>query len=183
MELGKRLKNREETAFREVVDTYGDELKRGSFLMVRDRLLAEEIVQDTFVQAFRKIEQLDDASKLKSWLTSIAFNRCRSELRKKKLKFFSVDDYEESFENIHYQGPESSLLEENRHQMLSEAIMELKQKHREVIILFYYQEYSIEEIVHILKGKPSTIKSRLHRGRQKLQEKLEERGDFHEFEL
>ncbi|WP_079477094.1 RNA polymerase sigma factor [Halobacillus salinus] len=182
MELAQRLKNREETAFAEVVDTYGDELKRGCLLMVRDRLLAEEIVQDTFVQAFRKIEQLEDGSKLKSWLTSIAFNKCRSELRKQKWKLFSFDEYEHHFENVHYDDPESSIEAYSRRHTLSRALMGLKQKYREVLILFYYQEYSIEEIVHILDAKTSTIKSRLHRGRQEMQKKLEEGGDFHEFE-
>ena len=69
MDLIARLKRKEEDALIEIMDMYGDYLLRMAFLLVKVHQRAEEAVQDTFITAFHKIEQLDQGKLLKSWLT------------------------------------------------------------------------------------------------------------------
>ncbi|WP_226038159.1 RNA polymerase sigma factor [Aquibacillus saliphilus] len=173
MDIIDRLKAQEESALIEIMDQYGSYLMRTIYLTISDEQLAEEIVQDTFVKAYKKIDQLQEKDKLKSWLTTIAINRCRSTLRKKKLKLISIDESNKQFENNQELTPEEHVLSLLKFKNLSEAIIQLDYKYREVVALHYFSEYSIKEIAAITKSKENTIKSRLSRARGKLYELLE----------
>ncbi|MRH43635.1 sigma-70 family RNA polymerase sigma factor [Aquibacillus halophilus] len=173
MDIIDRLKAQEESALIEIMDQYGSYLKRTAYLTLKDNQLAEEIVQDTFIKAFQKIDQLQEKQKLKSWLTTIAVNLCRSTLRKKKLQLLSIEEDYKQFESEPDQTPEEQMLKLLRFTNLSEAIMSLDYKYREVITLHYFNEYSINEIADITSSKENTIKSRLLRARQQLHELLE----------
>ncbi|MFD2045093.1 RNA polymerase sigma factor [Ornithinibacillus salinisoli] len=180
MHLVNRLIEREESALIELMNEYGDYLLRTAYLLVKDHQIAEEAVQDTFMTAFDKINQLDDPSKLKSWLTSIAVNRCRTQMRKWNWKniFLNLEIVEKVKEDNSVQSPEDDLLVEVWNQNLSNAIQKLDYKYREVITLFYFSEFKIHEIANQTNTKESTIKSRLKRGRILLKEILMEGEDF-----
>ncbi len=172
-----RLREKDEEALRTIMDQYGDALLRTSYLLLKDRHAAEEAVQDTFITAFNKIEQLQDPSKLKGWLTQIAINRCRMKQRTwdwKHLLPFARIEYE-----LHEQKdmlPEDHLLKEWRNHRLSEAVHELNYIYRETIILFYYNEMSIQEIARSIRINENTVKARLARGRMQLRGILEKGG-------
>ena len=157
---------------------YGDYLTRTAYLLLKDQQLAEEAVQDTFITAFEKINQLADPEKLRSWLTSVLINRCRSYQRKRSWKyaFLPLSLIEPFKGDERFESPEDQLLNLLKHQELSSAIHELDYKYREVIILFYFNEMKIHEISHYLKANENTIKSRLTRGRLQLKQILQ-RGE------
>ncbi|MFD1337141.1 RNA polymerase sigma factor [Oceanobacillus iheyensis] len=171
-----RLKQREEDALIEVMNTYGDYLLRTAFLLVKDHQVAEEAVQDTFITAFEKIHQLEDAGKLKSWLTTIIINRCRSHMRKNSWKnllpTIDFNLFQLFKENTSSDNPEDFLLQWEGNQQLSASIQQLDYKYREVITLFYYNEMKITEIALHTHTNENTVKSKLKRARTLLKDIL-----------
>lgn len=182
--LVERLKEKEEHALIELMDEFGDYLLRTAYLLLKDYQLAEEVVQDTFITAFEKVEQLNDPKKLKSWLTTMTINRCRSQQRKWGFKnIFPAIEAVGRSKTDHRLGPEEELLEKTFNQNVSDAIHKLDYTYREVITLFYYNELKISEIALYTKTKENTVKSRLQRGRimlkdimQKGESAVEENG-------
>ena len=175
MQLVNRLIRKEEQALQQLMDVYGNYLMRTAFLLVKDHQLAEELVQDTFIIACDKISQLHDETKLRSWLTSIVLNQCRSKMRKWSWKHIflrhQTDDWEQEIDKMG--NPEEQLLQEFGNQQLSQAIQQLEYVYREAIILYYYNELKITEIARHVNENENTIKSRLVRGRRQLRIMLE----------
>ncbi|MYL33837.1 sigma-70 family RNA polymerase sigma factor [Pontibacillus yanchengensis] len=170
-----RLRQRDEEALQYIMNRYGNELIRSAYLMVKDQQLAEEIVQDGFVKVFDKIHQLQDESKLKSWLMTIVLNQCRSKIRTKRFRFpfLPFDPSERDVEAGEDDSPEELVVQMQKSESLVEHIHNLDHHYREVIILFYYHDYSLEKMVEITNVKKSTIKSRLRRARMQLRDRLE----------
>ncbi|HEY4600694.1 MAG TPA: sigma-70 family RNA polymerase sigma factor [Cerasibacillus sp.] len=167
MHLVDRLKEKDEHALIEVMNTYGDYLLRTAYLLVKDHHTAEEAVQDTFITAFEKIHQLEDEQKLKSWLTTIVINRCRAQMRKWSWKniFTTYDVFERIKENEPAQSPEDFILKMAQNEKISDAILQLDYKYREVITLFYFNDMKIKEIARHIQSYENTVKSRLKRAR------------------
>lgn len=160
---------------------FGDTLVRTAYLLLKDQQAAEEVVQDTFITAFHKIDQLKDPTKIKSWLVQITINGCRSKQRKWSWKHLipSMNTEREIDESSSF-DPERHLLQSDRINQLSQAIHQLDYKYREVITLYYFHGYSIQEIVNQMNVKGNTIKTRLARGRAHLKLILEKGGHDHE---
>ncbi len=179
MHLVERLKNKEESALKELMNFYGDYLLRTAYLLVKDNHLAEEIVQDSFITAYQKIHQLDEEEKLKSWLTSITVNRCKMQMRKWSFKriLLNFEFAERVTEDEVTDGPEAQLLLDFQNQSLSESIQKLDYEYREVIILYYFNEMKISEIAVLLAIAESTVKTRLKRGRSYLKDIIEKGED------
>ncbi|QYR21901.1 sigma-70 family RNA polymerase sigma factor [Paenibacillus sp. sptzw28] len=152
---------------------YGDYLMRMAFLLLKDRQAAEEAVQDTFIQAFNKIGQLQDPVKLKGWLIQIAINRCRMKQRTWSWKHLFPFARMEQVEVGREPGPEEIILTEWRNERLGDAVHSLDYKYREVITLFYYNEMSVKEIAGYLQCNENTVKARLARGRLQLKRIIE----------
>lgn len=181
MVLLDRLRNKDENALIELMKLYGDYLTRTAYLLVRDRHLAEELVQDTFVIAFQKIFQLEEESKLKGWLTSIVMNLARSHMRKWSFKNISLtlDSISFTLKNAEWNEPENLLLEGLNNITLHKEIQNLSYKYKEIIVLFYYNELKTSEIAELLNMKENTVKSLLKRGRNMLKENLLKGGYEH----
>ncbi|MBD2843862.1 sigma-70 family RNA polymerase sigma factor [Paenibacillus sp. IB182496] len=157
------------------MDRYGDRLLRTAALLLGDRQAAEEAVQDTFVQAYRKIGQLQHPARLAGWLGAIVVSRCRMRRRawswNRLLPMPQVEP--DSGGAGAPPGPEALLLRAERSAELLEAIGRLGYRYREVVTLYYYQELGVEEIAHQLRTRPGTVKSRLARARTQLRHVLE----------
>ncbi|MFA9558654.1 sigma-70 family RNA polymerase sigma factor [Evansella sp. AB-rgal1] len=178
MDLVDRLRLGEEEALVQVMDNYGDLLLRTAILLVKDSFLAEEIVQDSFVIAFQKIDQLKEKEKLKSWLIIIVANGCRGKMRTwswKNIFLFKEDNEEEHL--VDEANPEDVVMIGFKNQSIHKAIHQLPYKYREVITLFYFHELSITETANVIKEKENTVKTRLARGRTLLKEILQKGGE------
>jgi len=176
LDVVRRLIAKDESALRELMMAYGDELLRTAYLLVKDRQAAEEAVMDAFVQAYAKIDQLKQPDKLRSWLLRIVANRCRMRMRTWNWRSLFPFDRVESLAEEAEPGPEELLLAQWRAERLSEAIHELDYKYREVIALYYFNELSVLEIAEQLGNNENTVKARLSRGRARLRTLLE-KGD------
>lgn len=161
------------------MNQYGNTLLRTAYLLVKDTYVAEEMVQDTFIIAFEKANQLQDPTKLKSWLTTILMNQCRARMRKWSWKNILVpfqqkqDEWQDSDDGKWDMNPEQILIRSDQNQQISQEIQMLDYKYKGVIILYYYNEWSIEEISQYIQQNKNTVKTRLARARQQLRERLD----------
>ncbi len=130
----------------------------------------EDLLQETFIQIWKSLENYKGKSSLKTYVTSIAINVAKSHLRKTYAKswlsFFGDDLPEWKSEGKQDQSDKKT--------DLHNALTKMKAKHREVVMLFSMEEYSIEEISEILEVSQGTVKSRLHYAREQLKKHLKE---------
>lgn len=152
----------------EAIALYGNALLRLCFFYLKDRMLAEDAVQDTFIKAYKSFLSFRGESSLKTWLTRIAINVCKDYLKKSKIQI--IDD-ERALMKIPCSDT-TEFVSEKENIVLE--IMKLAPKYKDVILLYYYQEFTIPEISKILKMPTGTVSTRLKRGRQKLKEHLKE---------
>lgn len=157
---------------KEVIDLYGDYLLRIAYTYVKDRRIAEEILQDVIFTYYRKREEFRGEASLKTYLTKITINRCYDHLRSWKSKGELV--FEKIFINGKSKSTEKRYIENEEKLEITNAVLSLKVKLREVILLYYYAEHTTREIAELLNTPESTIKSRLQKARTELREKLQQ---------
>lgn len=150
-----------------IMDTYGDAILRMCYIYLRDYQLAEDITQETFIRVYQHCDLFSGKSSLKTWITQIAINLCKNEMR---TKWWKNCDRAERMEPVQ-EAPYDDRL--NR-QVIAGEIARLPKKYREVILLYYYQELTIPEIAEISGERKSAIKTRLSRARAMLKPELQE---------
>lgn len=184
MDLYLHLVEKDEEALKKLMNLYGNTLLRTAYLLVKDKHTAEEAVQDTFVIAFEKIDQLREPEQIKNWLTTIVINQCRARMRKWSWKniFLTFKDKEEEWQEAHVLSPEEIVIDMDQSQSLFQAIQDLDYKYREVITLFYFNEWTVDEIALHLEQNKNTIKTRLSRARQHLKVILDKEEIYNEAE-
>ena len=134
-------------------------LYRLCFVMLRNTADAEDAVQETFIAYTTKSPVFSDKEHEKAWLLKVASNKCRDILR---------------FRNRHQLTELSELeavVQDDESSHILEALMELPEKFRLVLTLYYIDEYKVKEIAEIIKKTPSAVKMRLQKGRKLLEEK------------
>ena len=158
-------------SFEKIIDLYGESLMRLAYTYVKDRQLAEDIVQDVFIRAYEKMNDFRGDSSYQTYLYRMTVNRCHDHFRSWSFKnlFFTSKNY-----NLTQQmtSVETEVISKAIHNILGEEILSLPLKYREVIVFHYYKEYSIKEIASILGISPSTVKTRLLRAKEKLKVKM-----------
>lgn len=143
-----------------VLTNYAASLIKLAFTYVKNRADAEDIVQDVFVSLIRREDGFENKDHEKAWLMRVTMNKCKNHLNSSWIKRSAPLEEEVSF-----------YLDEEENEVL-EAVLRLPEKYRSVIHLYYYEEYSIQEIASILNKKPATIGTCLARGRKLLKSKL-----------
>ena len=165
------------SAFEEIVRRYKDQLVNFAYRFLGDLEEAEDIAQETFLRVFRKKNAYRNVAKFSTWIYTITGNLAKTELRRRKRrKLISLSSL--GFEDKDFdlkdtkKGPEESVHELIKDEFIQRAINLLPDKFREAIIFRDIQELSYEEISTIVKIPLGTVKSRVNRGRLKLQEIL-----------
>jgi len=177
--LIKKVKKGDRDAFAELVDLYKDKVYKVSYRMLGNQQEAEDVAQETFLRVYANIDSYDPSYKFSTWIYRIASNLSIDQLRKKK-QIYSLDKQVEGTEGLEWhdrlsdpgQGPEDQLLTGELQGQVQEAINSLTPKYRSIMILRYLEDLSLSEISEVLKLPVSTIKTRIHRGRETLRKKL-----------
>ena len=152
--------------FEELVAQYQEPVLRMCFLYLCDKSLAEDAVQETFIKVFRGLDGFHGKSSIKTWIMRIAVHVCYDMNHSGWFRHFDRQITPEML-------PEAAVPFEEKDENLVIAVMQLPRKLREVILLFYYQGFSIQEIMDLLGVSQSTVTGRLKRGRDKLRGFLE----------
>jgi RNA polymerase sigma-70 factor (ECF subfamily) len=183
--LVRRLRDRDERAFRELVTEYGDQIYNLLYRMTGSRDEAKDVAQEVFITVFKSIEQFRGEAKLSTWLYRVAANHCKNRIKYLSRRHDrSTTDYDEAAERVsaggaaavgagHVARPDHALEDRELEKSVQAAIAELEEDHRLVVVLRDIEELSYEEIMAITGLPEGTVKSRLHRARLALKEKLE----------
>jgi RNA polymerase sigma-70 factor (ECF subfamily) len=161
-----------------MIDTYGQDVLRVSYMYLKDRQRAEDAFQEVFLKIYQKYESFRKQSSEKTWIIRIAINVCKDYLRSswiRRVLFIDKVTAEEATPGI---DSEVIRLDENNY--LFSQILSLPHIFKEVIILYYYQEFDTIEISKILNIAEGTVRSRLHRARELLKSNIKERMDYDE---
>lgn len=143
----------------EFIDSHGDRLLRSAFLLCGNETEAQDLVQETLIQAIKSRKGFRGESALYTWLHGILLNLCRRHHRKqKRLVYDEALVLKETFEPDHGQEMDQDFCAAR----LTKAMQQLSQEHREVIILRYYENMKIGEIARQMGVSSGTVKSRLH---------------------
>jgi RNA polymerase sigma-70 factor, ECF subfamily len=175
-ELGEqevRLEQTAEAAFDMLIRQYVNKVLRLVYLIVKDRNLAEDITQDVFMKAYQNIGSFRKESSIQTWVYKIAVNEAKKHLRSwsfRHLFFRPAVDLEV------VEGTESAVLQHDIRMRVARLVMELPPRYREMIVLHYYEDLSVEEMAEILGTSAGAVYTNLHRARKKLKERLEKEG-------
>ena len=155
-----------EDEFIALVEAHQTSLLRMCYMVLRDREAAQDAVQETFLKAYRALGQFRGQSSGRTWLVTIAMNTCRDMRRSAWLRYI---DRRVTPEDL----PEAVSPPTEDDRELTLRVMQLPDKLREVIVLYYYQDMNSVEIARSLGLPQSTVATRLKRAREKLREVLE----------
>lgn len=153
----------------QLVETYGEYIFHLAYVYVKDTQMAEEVTQDVLYTYYEKQQQFRGEASVKTYLTRIVINKCHDELRKMKRRTIlqAVLPFMKEVKSA-----EQHVLERVRGESLKGAVWALPIHYREVIMLYYYEDFTVQEMVHLLKVSENTIRTRLRRARQLLKEQL-----------
>ena len=166
-------------AFEKLLNKYRNLVYHVMLRMVRNPQEAEDLCQEAFIKAFGALHSFNEEFAFSTWLMKIATNNCIDFLRKKKLRTYSIDepiqykDDKVSFElPTHDPTPERIMLDEERRQVIDNAIHSLPPRYCQVIVLRHKEEKSYEEIAELLELPLGTVKARIFRAREMLNKKI-----------
>lgn len=184
--LVRRLRQRDEDAFCELVRVYQHKVFNVIYRILGDRAEAEDVAQEVFVSVFKHIDGFRGDSKFSTWIYRIATNHARN-----RLKYLARRSYRDhqNFEDAHDSVKESSplsgtidrpddhLLGKELEQVIQAGLESLSEIHRTILVLRDVEHLSYQEIAEIVELPEGTVKSRLFRARVALKEYIEARYD------
>ena len=164
------LKDGNQSAFRQLYDNYKQPLFQTALAICRNQSDAEDVLQDSFVKIFRKINTLRNAAVLESWMYRIVINSAKSMTNGPHRKW---NDLEEA-------PLKSNPVQDSQWDQLTKALQDLPLGYRNVFVLHALQEIPQENVAEILGVSLGTVKSQFHRARKKLQKILKKSGVHYE---
>lgn len=165
MEVVKAPDDREKELTR-MIKQYSNSLLNMCYIYLRDRELAEDALQETFLKAYRTRSSFRGDSHEKTWLTRIAINTCRDMRRSAWFTHVNRAVTPEELPLAAGGGFRQEAID------LANAIMQLADKYKEVILLYYYQEMKLTEIARVTGLTPSAVSRRIKKAHARLHELL-----------
>lgn len=153
---------------------YGNDVLRTAYSYVNDKSAAEDCFQEAFIKAYKNLQNFRGESSIKTWLIRITVNVCKDYLKSAYQKHVvPMMEFEE--DAIVSENDFEEVENKDRNRQILEAVNSLPEHYREVIMCVFYNEMSIEEAATALGTAAGTVKSRLHRAKEQLKNKLEGR--------
>jgi RNA polymerase sigma factor (sigma-70 family) len=168
----------DKSAFGQLVERYRQMTERVTLSMIANRDIAQQLVQESILQAYLSLDHLRDPERFKSWLYGIVLNVCRSYVRTERAIPIS---WEAIADTLRIEAlpladvlpdPQATVEAQEIHHSVSAAIDALSPKNRAATELFYYQQLSVKKIAAALGISVSAVKGRLHKSRKQLRARL-----------
>jgi RNA polymerase sigma-70 factor (ECF subfamily) len=164
------LKGRDSAAIEALIQTHGNRLLRSATLLCGDETAAQDLVQDSFVEALRSVHRFRGQASLYTWLHSILMNLTRHYRRDSKRLVY---DNELAAQEVSVLEDRPGALDfETAAAELARALRQLSDSHRQVLVLRYYEHMKIHEMARHLGLSNGTVKSRLHYAMREMQKLL-----------
>ena len=156
------------------IDLYSDTILKTCFLYLSDRQQAEDVLQDTWIKAWKHMEDIDrkGITNEKAWLLRIAINTCKDYRR---TAWFRHVDTRKAIEDL----PARLVSSEPEDRTLTLIVMDLPERYKQIILLHYFQGLTLQETADVLGQSASTAHRRLKKAEALLKDALE-RGEAHE---
>lgn len=181
--LIRRLQDRDERAFRELLELHRDRVFNITYRMLGNRTEAEDVAQEVFITVFKTIDSFRGESKFSTWLYRVAVNHTKNRIkylaRRHDKKRDELDERSPETDNAttgspaRAPQPDKALASAQMEKLMQDAIAALEEDQRTVVVLRDVEDLSIEEICEITGLPDGTVKSRLHRARLVLRKKLQ----------
>ena len=174
--------------FEDTAMPFVDALYNTAYRMTRNSQDAEDLVQETYLKAYRYYDKFTEGTNLKAWLFRILKNTFINNYRKRQSQppQSAFDDIEDAFENQirvepgkRIPNPEEDILKDVLDEDVQRALDELPEDYRMVVLLADLEGFSYQEISEILEVPPGTVMSRLYRARRRLEEQMLEYARDH----
>nr|WP_263323196.1 RNA polymerase sigma factor [Neobacillus sp. Marseille-Q6967] len=161
--------------FEDAILEYGKSVYLYIFSLVKHKELAEDLYQETLLSAYLAFPTIQESSKLKNWLFTIAANKCRDYWRKenKTKQFWKEEVYSYSVVIEPTPLPEERVLLKDSATKMAEKVKTLPEIYQKPIYLYYYQDYTLNEISVKSNLPISTVKTRIKRAKERLRPKLQ----------
>lgn len=173
-----RLKRNEINALGELYDGLNDTVYNRCLFILKDDELAKDATHDVFLKAFQNIEKLEDAEKIESWISRIVYHHCIDYFRVEKKLMEESEELKYAFENesLFNEHDEDGL--HNNTELLKQEIDKLNDTDRLILVLYYWEGMSVNEIAEYLDLGLSSTKMKLMRTRNKLKDNLTNNNTF-----
>ncbi len=156
-------------AFRYLVELYKDVVFGTAYMMIGNRSLAEEQMQEAFLAAWLGIQGFEAGRPFKPWLVRILVNRILTLQRKHVIPTVPLDGLDPSNQSV---DPAEEVEAMDRRVTVRKTLSGLNQEHRQVVILRYFAGLTVPELAHAIGKREGTVKSRIHRALGRLREQL-----------
>ena len=167
-ELIEKAKRGNKDAFTSLIMGIENDLYKIAKTRINNEADIDDAIQETMIEAYKKIKKLRQPQKLKKWVITILVNKCNKIYRKKYKKDVSIEEYDldKYIVSNNYSRVDDDL---NFYSLLKK----LKYEERIIIILYYMEQYPINDIKDILKMNENTVRTHLYRARKKIKENYE----------
>lgn len=159
-------------AFANLYDSIYIDLFKMAFYIMGNRELAEDVVSETVLDAYKGISNLKDADNFENWILKILTNKCKKSLKIKYDKFSVFNSKARNIDDYELAGGDNLSSPEDRTD-ISYALEKLPAQDRIIISLCIIEGYKSNEVAQLLSMKPTTVRSRLNRGLAKMKNYLE----------
>jgi RNA polymerase sigma-70 factor (ECF subfamily) len=170
--VAQRAQQGDREAFEEIVRRYDKRIHAFARSLVGNPDLAEEVLQDTFVRAWRSLASFDSRRRLAPWLLKITANCCRDRWQESTHQSLEEAEAEPEAQTL---SPLEYSVERERQEAVAEAINSLPATLRQTLFLFYLNDLTYAEVAEILEVTPKAVGKRLHRARQLLRARLRQK--------
>lgn len=182
IELVEDVRKGDRKAFSELVQRHQRSLLRLSLRFLRDPMLAEDVVQESFIKAYEKLDLFEGRASFKSWLFQIAVNTAKNRLRSMPHDHISIDEVMIGGVDA---GAENGMVRNDLTRILRAEIEQLPERQRIAVTLRVFEDLSFKEIAEIMTCPYDTAKANYRHGLMRLKERLEElqsETDWKDFE-
>lgn len=179
-ELIRAIKTGNPAAFKALVEQYKDLVVNTCYGFVHDREEAEDLAQDVFVEMYESLHTFREEAKLSTWLYRITVNKCLNQIKKNKrwrwrqslqILFGSQEGPVEIVDE-NTADPQADLEQQERHNVLNQAIATLAENQKIAFTLSKYEDLSYQEIAQVMGTTVAAVESLLNRAKKNLQKKL-----------
>ena len=160
-------------ALKALYEKYKTQVYRTALAITRDREAAEDVLQDCFLKVYTYSDRLDGSLPLSPWLHRVAVNLSYNWVNKRRRWLQPLEEVIDQLVGPPRTLPEHALETQELQRVVQRAIASLSFEHRVVVVLFYLNGFSLNEIAYVLDCPVGTVKSRLHYARRNLRRKLE----------
>lgn len=162
-------------AFSRIVETYQKPVYSLCYRMLGNAEDAEDAAQETFLRAYKSIKKYDRNRSFSTWLLSIAAHYCIDQIRRRRFKLISIEELPVPELPDKQQGMETKISRNEERKKVRELLEQLSPTDRACIVMYYWHDFSYDEICQALSLTPGALKSRLHRARRAMAKQWSEK--------